>query len=103
MESEYLKKVMGTLSCVGVHELLDWQIVQYRRAVGEHRSDLSKAAGRYVVWQEAEKDFSKSDCVKLGEKCRVEYCGLLCPYRGKCLIALRYLRGNQTEPLYLAG
>ncbi len=90
-------------SCVGVHELIDWQIVQYRQAVDAHRIDLSKAEGRCVAWQEAEKDFSNSDRTSLGERGRVEYCGLLCPHREKCLIALRFLRNKNIEPLYRVG
>jgi len=89
--------------CIGVHELIDWQIIQYRRAVDTHRIDLSKAEGRCVAWQEAEKDFSRGDRDTLGEKCRGEYCGLLCPSRGKCLIALRHQNSAGTEPLYRAG
>ena len=27
---------------VGIHELIDWQIIQYRKAVDEHRIDLSR-------------------------------------------------------------
>jgi len=104
MKKQNLKEMIGEgASCVGVHELIDWQIVQYRQAVDEHRIDLSKAEGRCVAWQEAEKDFSNGDRAKLGEKCRVEYCGLLCPSREKCLIALRFLRSKNTEPLYRAG
>ncbi len=93
---------VGT-SCVGVHELIDWQIVQYRQAVDAHRTDLSKAEGRCVAWQEAEKDFSASDRTKLGEKGRVEYCGLICPHREKCLVALQFFRSKNMDSLYRVG
>ena len=89
--------------CNGIHELLDWQIIQYRRAVDEHRRDLSKLEGRCVAWQEAEKDFNDIDRDVMGEKSRIEYCGLVCPMRTNCLTALHFLRGKKTEPLARAG
>lgn len=101
------EKAVGMLgietNCAGVHELVDWQIVQYRQAVDAHRHDLSKVEGRCVAWQEAEQDFSKGDLAKMGEKWRVEYCGLVCSSRSKCLIALHFLHSKKTEPLYKAG
>lgn len=90
-------------SCVGIHELIDWQIVQYRKSVDAHRIDLSKAEGRCVAWQEAEQDFNAGDRVSMDEKWRVEYCGCVCPSRKKCLIALHFLHSRKTEPLYRAG
>ena len=93
----------GQMECNGIHELIDWQIVQYRDAVAAHRLDLSKAEGRCVAWQDAEKDFSRADRASLGEKSRVEYCGLVCPERGTCLIALYHLRAKKTEPVYKVG
>ena len=98
-----METMAGIKSCIGVHELIDWEIVQYRRAVDVHRIDLSKVEGRCVAWQEAEADFSNADRSKLGDKYRVEYCGLLCPSRNKCLMALSYLHSKKTEPLYRAG
>lgn len=89
--------------CNGIHELIDWQIIQYRRAVDEHRRDLSKLEGRCVAWQEAEKDFNADDQDSMGEKSRVEYCGLMCPMRTNCLTALHFLRDKQVEPLAQAG
>lgn len=90
-------------NCVGVHELIDWQIVQYRQSVDSHRRDLSKAEGRCVAWQEAEHDFNRRDRAVMSEKWRVEYCGAVCPHREKCLIALQFLRQRHTEPLHRAG
>ena len=92
-----------TKSCVGIHELIDWQVIQYRQAVDAHRHDLSKAEGRCVAWQEAEKDFNHHDRIALGDKWRGEYCGAVCPSRKKCLIALHFLQSKKTEPLYRAG
>lgn len=89
--------------CVGIHELVDWQIIQYRKEVAAHRIDLSKVEGRCVAWQEAEKDFNASDRAVMAEKWRVEYCGLVCPARSKCLTALHFLRSKDTEPLSRAG
>jgi hypothetical protein len=90
-------------SCIGVHELIDWQIVRYRHAVDSHRHDLSKIEGRCVSWQEAEMDFNSADRAVMGEKWRVEYCGAVCPHRNKCLIALHFLQSKKTEPLYRVG
>jgi hypothetical protein len=45
---------------IGFHELLDWQILQYRQVVDEYRRDLSIAEGHCVSWQEAEQCFSGS-------------------------------------------
>ncbi|MDF7800615.1 hypothetical protein P4C99_14150 [Pontiellaceae bacterium B1224] len=55
-------KTMGVverdMNSIGFHELLDWQILQYRQVVDEYRRDLSIAEGRFVSWQEAEVCFS---------------------------------------------
>ncbi|WP_372808343.1 hypothetical protein [Pontiella sp.] len=93
----------GTRSCTGIHELLDWQIVQYRRAIDAHRLDLSKAEGRCVAWHEAEQDFNAHDRRRMAEQSRIEYCGLFCPDRNKCLTALHFLHQKKTEPIYKVG
>jgi hypothetical protein len=105
MQKQADTKVTGTRDgfCNGIHELLDWQIIQYRYAVDEHRQDLSRLEGRCVAWQEAEKDFNTDDRAVMGEKWRVEYCGLICPLRTNCLTALHFLRSKDTEPLARAG
>ncbi len=107
MKKQENTKIEGMLengkNCVGIHELIDWQIIQYRTAVDTHRLDLSKAEGRCVAWQDAEKDFNNGDRAMMGDKWRVEYCGGVCPSRNKCLIALHFLHGRKTEPLYRAG
>ncbi len=90
-------------NCAGIHELIDWEIIQYRKAVDAHRIDLSKAEGRCVAWQDAEKDFNKADRASMDENWRVEYCGCVCPTRNHCLIALHFLHSRKTEPLYRAG
>jgi len=90
-------------NCVGIHELIDWQIIQYRSEVSAHRLDLSKAEGRCVAWQEAEMDFNNGDRAVMGKKWRVEYCGHVCPSRNNCLVALQFLHSKKTEPLYRAG
>ena len=92
-----------TTECAGIHELIDWQIVQYRRAVNEHRLDLSKAEGRCVSWQEAEQDFTGHDRAVMGERNRVEYCWLICPLRTSCLSALHFLQAHNTEPVCKVG
>ena len=91
------------LTCNGFHELLDWQIIQYREAVNEHRADLSKAEGRCVCWQDAEKDFTAHDLGVMSEKWRVEYCGLLCEHRSNCFMAARFMAGRETERVRVAG
>jgi len=90
-------------NCVGIHELIDWQIIQYRKAVSNHRIDLSKAEGRCVAWQDAELDFNYGDRAVMGKKWRAEYCGSVCPSRNKCLIALQFLHSRNAESLYRAG
>ena len=89
--------------CVGIHELLDWPIIQYRKEVAAHRLDLSKVEGRCVAWQEAEKDFNSADRTVMGRKWRVEYCGSVCPSRDNCLIAMHFLSNQSPERLYRAG
>ena len=89
--------------CAGIHELIDWEIIQYRKSVDTHRRDLSKVEGRCVAWQEAEKDFNDSDRAMMGKKWRVEYCGLVCPLRNKCLTALHFMRSEEPESLSREG
>lgn len=97
-ENKKAKRVNKTvLECAGIHELLDWQIIQYRREVDLHRIDLSKAEGRCIPWQDAEHDYNVSDRAVLGEKSRVEYCGMICPERENCLVALQFLRSRHVE------
>jgi hypothetical protein len=98
-----ISEELGKMTCAGIHELIDWQIVQYRRAVDKHRLDLSKAVGRCVAWQEAEQDFNAHDRRVMAEQSRIEYCGLFCPERNKCLTALHFLHTKKTEPLYRVG
>ena len=97
------QEIENSQPCAGIHELIDWQIIQYRHEVDEHRHDLSKAEGRCVAWQEAEQDFNASDRAAMGEKWRVEYCGMVCPKRENCLTALHFLRSRNAEPLYRVG
>jgi len=91
------------MDCVGFHELLDWQIIQYRQAVDEYRKELSKEQHRCVSWQEAEVEFSKMGLQNMGEQWRVEYCGLVCPHRSTCLLAMHFLNARNVEPMYKAG
>ena len=93
----------NNMECAGIHELLDWQIIQHRQSVDEYRKELSKEQHRCVSWQEAEQEFSKMNLKSLGEQSRVEYCGLVCPHRSTCLVAMQYLNARHTEPLYKAG
>ena len=106
MKKENTKNTVSektTGKCVGIHELIDWQIIQYRKAVDAHRLDLSKAEGRCVAWQEAEQDFNKEDRSAMDEKWRVEYCGGVCPSRNNCLIALHFLQSKKTAALHRVG
>lgn len=89
--------------CIGVHELIDFQIIEYRQAIDAHRIDLSKAEGRCVAWQEAEQDFSRNDRKLMGDKSRVEYCGMVCPHKDNCLMAVQFLNSKKTKPLYRVG
>lgn len=89
--------------CVGIHELIDWQIIQYRKEVAAHRLDLSKVEGRCVAWQEAEQDFNQADRSSMGRKWRTEYCGSVCPSRENCLVAMQFLQSKKPELLSRAG
>lgn len=102
-KAEEMGVVEQDKECVGFHELLDWQIIQYRQAVDEYRKELSKEQHRCVSWQEAEQEFSSMGIKNMGEQWRVEYCGLVCPQRSKCLLALQFLNARHTEPIYKAG
>ena len=90
-------------TCAGVHELIDWEIIQYRKEVDAHRLDLSKLEGRCVAWQDAEKDFNAIDRVVMEDKWRGEYCGTVCPMRENCLTAANFFRNRTTEHLSRAG
>jgi hypothetical protein len=100
-------KTMGVVDsdakCVGFHELLDWQILQYRQVVDEYRHDLSVAEGRCISWQEAEESFTAERRELVDDQSRVEYCGMICPSRTNCLSALNFLHKKNTEPLYKVG
>ena len=89
--------------CAGIHELLDWQIIQYRKEVAAHRADLSRAEGRCVAWQEAEQDFNAQDRAVMGNKWRVEYCGSTCQFRENCLVAAHFLQKQKPQRLSRAG
>jgi len=100
-------KAMGVAGkeakCIGIHELIDWQVIQYRKEVDAYRHDLSKAQGRCVSWQEAEKEFSQRNFGDLADQWRVEYCGLHCSERKNCLLAAQFLNQKKTAPLYRFG
>jgi len=97
----------GTLSdevqCLGFQELKNWQVTQYRSTVDNHRTLLSRQQGRCVAWQEAEQDFCENSFDNHAEEWRVEYCGLICPSRNSCLLALHFMRSKDTEPLHKTG
>ncbi|MDF7824554.1 hypothetical protein P4B35_11060 [Pontiellaceae bacterium B12227] len=95
--------VESDTNCIGFHELLDWQIVQYRQCIGYHRLDMSIAEGRCVSFKEAERAVSKDEIIALGEQSQVEYCGAVCPSRENCLLALNFLHQKNTEPLHRVG
>lgn len=61
-------KTMGVVESdmngIGFHELLDWQILQYRQVIDEYRRDLSIAEGRCISWLEAEQCFSGADLMQ---------------------------------------
>jgi hypothetical protein len=93
----------STGACVGIHELLDFEIIQYRKEVDVHRRDLSKMEGRCVSWQDAEKDFNSNDRASMEDKWRTEYCGGVCPKRENCLLAANFLSKRTPEHLSRAG
>ena len=46
----------NSAKCVGIHELIDWQIIQYRQAVDAHRIDLSKVEAGKLKLEPSEVD-----------------------------------------------
>lgn len=102
-QAEEMGVVEEGMECAGFHELLDWQIIQYRQTVNEYRVELSKEQHRCVSWQEAEQEFSKMGLSNMGEQWRIEYCGLVCPERNKCLLAMQLLSSLHAEPMHKAG
>ena len=102
-KAEEMGVVEQDMECMGFHELLDWQIIQYRQAVDEYRKELSREQHRCVSWQEAEQEFSSMGLKHMGEQWRVEYCGLVCPERNKCLLALHFLNARRVVPMCKAG
>lgn len=91
------------VQCTGVHDLIDWQIVQYRKCIDEYRREWSNEQHRCVSRQEAEAQFKKMELEKMGEQWRVEYCGLVCPQREKCLLAMHFLNKHHTHMLHKVG
>lgn len=102
-KAEKMGVAQNEVECAGIHELLDWQIIQYRQSVNEYRKELSREQHRCVSWQEAEHEFSKMNLKNLGEQSRVEYCGLVCSHRNKCIVAMQFLNARHTEPLCKVG
>ncbi len=102
-KAEKTGAVESDMECVGIHDLLDWQIIQYRQSVDEYRKELSKEQNRCLSWQEAEQEFSKMNLKSMGEQSRVEYCGLVCPSRKNCLLAMQFLNARHVEPMYKVG
>lgn len=89
--------------CEDFKGLETWQVKQYKRAVDEHRNQLSKQLGRCIGWFEAEHDFFENDCFGLPEKWRLEYCGLICPHKKSCLLALHFLKSTVVSPISRVG
>ena len=100
---EELGVVAGGKACKNIHDLLDWQILQYRKSVDEYRVELSKEQHRCVSWQEAEQQFSHMGVDRKGEQWRVEYCGLVCRDRNSCLLAMQFLTKHHVEPIHMAS
>ena len=89
--------------CHKYQQLKEWEIRRYRDAVDGHRQDLSRQAGRCVGWAEAAKDFCRRECVDSAEQWRMEYCGLICPARKACLLALHFMQTRHEDLLHRAG
>ena len=102
-KAEAMGVVEQDKECVGIHELLDWQIIQYRQSIDEYRKELSREQHRCVSWQEAEDEFSKMNLRSMGEQSRVEYCGLVCSHRKNCLLAMQFLNAHHAEPIHKVG
>ncbi len=91
------------MGCAGFHELLDWQIIQYRQAVNEYRLELSKELHRCVPWQEAEHEFASMGLHYMGAQWRTEYCGFICSQRKQCLLAMQFLDVRDAESMHRVG
>ncbi|MDZ8120369.1 hypothetical protein [Pontiella agarivorans] len=50
------------------HEMLDRQILEYRRVVGYHRLEMSIEEGRVINWPEAEREVSAAIRRKSGHQ-----------------------------------
>jgi len=50
--------VEANIEDMGFHEMLDHQIIEYRKLVGFQRLELSIQEGRMVSWAEAEREVS---------------------------------------------
>ncbi len=87
------------MHCVGFHELMRWEIAQYRQAIKQYRSEMVKAGHRYISWSEAEKVLAAKDLQCMGEQWRIEYCGCICPQRNACLLAMHFLSARHPVPL----
>ncbi|MBN2163928.1 MAG: hypothetical protein JXR25_14425 [Pontiellaceae bacterium] len=90
-------------SCLGFEGLLDWQISQYHHVVDGTRKDLSRERGRCLSWRETENIMKKTDLRSAGMQWRMEYCGLLCPNRNGCLIALHFSQACRNVSIHKAG
>ncbi len=56
--AETMGVVESDFNRVDFHELLDRQIIEYRKVVGYHRLEMSIEEGRMVTWSEAEREVS---------------------------------------------
>jgi hypothetical protein len=102
-QNHKLEALNTDVQCIGFQELKNWQVQQYRRAVDDHRHHLSLTLDRCVGWHEAEQDFCRNDCDGHAKKWRTEYCGLICPSKSSCLLALHFLRIKKETPLHRVG
>lgn len=56
--AETMGVVESDFNRVDFHELLDRQIIEYRKVVGYRRLEMSIEEGRVVTWPEAEREVS---------------------------------------------
>ena len=70
--------------CRDHHQLNQWQIRQYRKAVDENKWYMGQRLGRAVEWDEAEYDFLHNGYYGCAPKWRKEYCTSRCDHYPEC-------------------
>lgn len=73
-------------------KLNEWQVRQYRKAIGENMWYMGERLGRTVTWEEAEYDFLHNEYYGCAPKWRKEYCANRCRHISDCKLGQLFLR-----------